>query len=157
VLGKAAGATALVGGQAADLQFAERAETPSNGSLRDLQAIHARKTGALFVASLEMGGIAAQASEYQLAALAGYGERVGLAFQITDDLLDVAGDPAAVGKRVAKDSANGKLTFPGVLGIEESRRRAGALVAEACRIIEVLGPTAEPLVELANFVGTRER
>jgi geranylgeranyl pyrophosphate synthase len=66
----------------------------------------------------------------------GYGQRVGLAFQITDDLLDVAGDLSAVGKRVAKDANNGKLTFPSVLGIEESRRRAEELIDEACDIIE---------------------
>lgn len=156
VLGRAAGATALVGGQAADLKFAEMAHK-TTGSLDELQAIHERKTGALFVASLELGGMVAGASDYQLAALTGYGERVGLAFQITDDLLDVSGDQAAVGKRVAKDLENGKLTFPAVLGIEESRRRASQLIHEACGIIESLGPTAKPLVALARFVGSRER
>jgi geranylgeranyl diphosphate synthase, type II len=156
ILGRAAGPTALVGGQAADLQYAERSsEQP--GNLEELQAIHKRKTGALFVASLELGGVVAGASEYQLAALTGYGERVGLAFQITDDLLDVGGSQAAVGKRVAKDSRNGKLTFPAVLGVEESRRRAAQLIDEACAIIETLGPTAGPLVALARFVCSRER
>lgn len=156
VLARAAGATALVGGQAADLRFAEQRET-STGSLNELHAIHARKTGALFVASLELGGITAGATSYQLSALTGYGERIGLAFQITDDLLDVAGDAAAVGKRVAKDSENGKLTFPALLGVDESRKRAGQLVDEACAIIELLGPTAEPLVALATFVRTRQK
>jgi geranylgeranyl diphosphate synthase type II len=155
ILAQAGGATALVGGQAADLQQAENPDPVSNG-INDLQAIHDRKTGALFVAALELGGVVAGASAYQLAALHGYGQRVGLAFQITDDLLDVAGDAAAVGKRVAKDSENGKLTFPAVLGIEESRRRAAELIDEACDIIEVLGPTAEPLVALARFVCSRE-
>jgi geranylgeranyl pyrophosphate synthase len=121
----------------------------------ELQAIHERKTGALFVAALELGGIVAGASPYQLAALSGYGRRVGLAFQITDDLLDVTGDESAVGKRLAKDCENGKLTFPAVLGVEESLRRASALIDEACDIIEVLGPTAEPLVGLARFVYSR--
>jgi geranylgeranyl diphosphate synthase type II len=156
ILGRAAGPTALVGGQAADLQYAVRSsEQP--GNLDELQAIHKRKTGALFVASLELGGVAAGASAYQLAALTGYGERVGLVFQITDDLLDVTGSQAAVGKRVTKDSQNGKLTFPAVLGVEESRRRAAQLTDEACAIIESLGPTAGPLVALARFVCSRER
>jgi geranylgeranyl diphosphate synthase type II len=154
VLGHAAGATALVGGQAADLLFAEdvQTETPT---VELLQAIHDRKTGALFVAALELGGIVAGASPYQLEVLNGYGRRVGLAFQVTDDLLDVAGSQSAVGKRVAKDSANGKLTFPALLGIEESRRRAAELIDEACHIMEVLGPTGQPLVALARFVGSR--
>ena len=122
-----------------------------------MKSIHRRKTGALFVAALELGGIVAGAIAEQLAALAAYGATVGLAFQITDDLLDVAGSQAAVGKRVAKDAERGKLTFPALLGVEESRRRAETLVDEACAMIEVFGPTAEPLRALAQFVcSTRE-
>jgi geranylgeranyl pyrophosphate synthase len=153
-LARAAGATALVGGQAADLHVPKNPDTKFPG-INDLQAIHNRKTGALFVAATELGGIVAGASPYQLAALHEYAERIGLAFQITDDLLDVAGDQSAVGKRVAKDADNGKMTFPAVLGIEESRRRAAALVDEACDIIEELGPTAHPLVVLARFICSR--
>jgi geranylgeranyl diphosphate synthase, type II len=160
VLGRAAGATALVGGQADDLQHAKdifRASLETANDLDQLQAIHRRKTGALFVASLEIGGIVAGASTYQLAMLRGYGERVGLAFQITDDLLDVTGNVADVGKQVAKDSENGKLTFPALLGVEESRRRAAEIIDDACAIIEQLGPTADPLVALARFVVSREK
>jgi geranylgeranyl diphosphate synthase type II len=156
VLGRAAGAEALVGGQAADLQEADNTQLERDG-IQGLQAIHERKTGALFVAALELGGLVAGASAYQLAALKGYGQRVGLAFQITDDVLDVAGEQSAVGKRVAKDDKNGKLTFPVVLGVEESRRRAAALIDEACSIIEVLGPTANQLVALARFVCSRKK
>jgi geranylgeranyl diphosphate synthase type II len=154
VLARAAGATALVGGQAADLQCAKHRPV---GGIEELQAIHDRKTGALFVAAVELGGIVAGASPYQLTALNGYGQRLGLAFQITDDLLDVAGEQAAVGKRVAKDVDSGKLTFPSVLGLEESRRRSAALIDEACDIIEELGPTAQPLVALARFVCSRKK
>jgi geranylgeranyl diphosphate synthase type II len=164
VLGRAAGATALVGGQANDLRHArevfnssQRSHNDSSNDLDQLQAIHRRKTGALFVASLEMGGIVAGASSYQLEILRGYGQRVGLAFQITDDLLDVTGNAADVGKQVAKDSENGKLTFPALLGVEESRRRAAELIDEACAIIEQLGPTADTLVALAKFVVSRDK
>jgi geranylgeranyl diphosphate synthase type II len=164
VLGRAAGATALVGGQADDLHHAKetsgsspRSNTESSDALDQLQAIHRRKTGALFVASLEMGGIVAGATSYQLEILRGYGQRVGLAFQITDDLLDVTGNTADVGKHVAKDSENGKLTFPVLLGVEESRRQATELIDEACAIIEQLGPTADPLVALAKFVVFRQK
>ncbi len=170
VLGRAAGATALVGGQAADL--AEEAHptshSPIRGSaelaevnpiseikLQELVAIHRRKTGALFVASLQMGGIVAAATVRQLAALEEFGRKLGLAFQVTDDLLDVTASQADVGKRVAKDIDRGKLTFPKLLGVEESRRRAAKLVDDACSAIEVFGPAGQQLRSLARFVSTR--
>ena len=155
ILGKAAGATALVGGQAADLEMAADTEKQLNGSLKELEAIHRRKTGALIGASLELGGVVANASREQLEALAIYGEKVGLAFQITDDLLDVTGNQATVGKRLAKDADHGKLTFPRLLGCEASREQAATLVEEACVMIEIFGSRAEPLRTLANFVCTR--
>ena len=151
VLAHAAGATALVGGQAADLA----GEVPG-GDVSGLESIHRRKTGALIVASLQLGGLVAGASAVQLAALESYGGHLGLAFQITDDLLDVAGSQAAVGKRVAKDAERGKVTFPGLLGVEESRRRAARSIDEACATLKPLGPAAEPLRALARFVGQRE-
>jgi geranylgeranyl diphosphate synthase type II len=157
VLAHAAGATALVGGQAADLLCPEPGTISPQDRLEQLESIHRRKTGALFVASLELGGMVAGASENQLEPLRRYGQKVGLAFQITDDLLDVAGSQLAVGKRVAKDLANGKLTFPSLLGIEESQLRVTQLLDEACAIIKVLGPKAEPLCALARFVGSREK
>ena len=157
VLARAAGATALVGGQAADLEMAEHNADQLHDGLRRLEAIHHRKTGALFVAALELGGLTAEANAPQLAALAAYGQKVGLAFQITDDLLDVAGHQSSVGKRVAKDAGRGKLTFPGLLGVEESRREAKKLVHDACAMIEVFGPKADPLRALAEFVCSREK
>jgi geranylgeranyl diphosphate synthase type II len=155
VLAQAAGATALVGGQAADL-LAEPVHASAENELERLEAIHSRKTGALFIAAMELGGIVARATADQLAALSWYGRNVGLAFQITDDLLDVAGSQSAVGKHLAKDARNGKLTFPGLLGVEESRRRATQLVDQACAMIEVFGPQAEPLCALARFVCSRK-
>ncbi|HEX4413709.1 MAG TPA: polyprenyl synthetase family protein, partial [Lacipirellulaceae bacterium] len=155
VLGRAAGATALVGGQAVDLQMAAGA-SQNSGGLPELEAIHRRKTGALIRASLELGGIVAGASQDQLATLVQFGERIGLAFQITDDLLDVAGSQEAVGKRVAKDANLGKFTFPQLLGCDASRERVAKLVSEACVMIEVFGARAEPLQALAKFVQTRK-
>jgi geranylgeranyl pyrophosphate synthase len=87
-----------------------------------------------------------------LAALDVYGQNLGLAFQITDDLLDVSGNQAIVGKRVAKDVVRGKLTYPQLLGVVASRERAGQLVDAACRALEVFGPEAEPLRELAHSI-----
>jgi geranylgeranyl diphosphate synthase type II len=157
ILGHAAGASALVGGQAADLQAAAATNAPADDEVSKLEAIHRRKTGALFTASLELGAVTASASPEQLAALVGFGGKLGLAFQITDDLLDVAGSQSAVGKRVAKDAPGGKLTFPGLLGVEESRRRAEKLVDEACAMIELFGAGGEPLRALARFVLTRSK
>jgi geranylgeranyl diphosphate synthase type II len=151
VLAKAAGAEQLVGGQADDMTPLEKGD-----ELQRLEAIHRRKTGALIEASLLLGGLVAGADETQLAALAEYGRCVGLVFQITDDLLDVRGDEAALGKRVGKDSDRGKLTFPALLGIESSTRRAEELIAQGC---DALGPLSQPelLESLARFVLERNR
>jgi len=151
-LATAAGPTALVGGQVADLEgLTEEADVTT------LESIHRRKTGALFNCALKLGGLTAQASDKQLAALDEYGQRLGLAFQIIDDLLDVDGDAAALGKNVGKDAQRGKLTFPGLLGVDESRQRAQRLVTDACRALEPLGPMAEGLEALARFVLERDR
>lgn len=163
VLAQAAGRSALVGGQVDDLAgTATRCSTTQDASgidpqLAALESIHRRKTGAMFLASLRLGGLTAGADTVQLAALERYGENLGLAFQITDDLLDVQGNEAAVGKRLGKDADNGKLTFPGLLGIVESRRRAESLVEEASAVAEVFGPRAEMLEALARYVLERDR
>jgi geranylgeranyl diphosphate synthase type II len=156
LLGRAAGATALVGGQAADLEAASSPAGASQG-MDELESIHRRKTGALFVASLESGAIVSGATLEQRTALISYGRQVGLAFQITDDLLDIAGSQSAVGKRVAKDADHGKRTYPALLGIEESRHRAQALVDRACDMMEIFGNRGQSLRALAQFVCRRER
>jgi geranylgeranyl diphosphate synthase type II len=150
VLGHAAGATALVGGQASDL-----AGGVTGDDIPSLESIHRRKTGALITASLELGAICAGAAPPQVAALKTYGQNLGLAFQITDDLLDVSGSQAAMGKRIAKDANRGKATYPQLLGIEASRDRTAALVEEACQAVALFGPLGKPLVDLANFVRDR--
>ena len=150
VLGRAAGPEGLVGGQADDLAAEFR-----HVGLSRLQSIHRRKTGALFRASMELGATAVGASAEQIAHVVAYGERLGHAFQIVDDLLDVAGSESTVGKRIGKDRTHGKVTYPALLGVEESRRVAAALVAEACEAIEPLGLAAAGLRELAEFVRNR--
>ncbi len=151
VLAEAAGACQLVGGQTDDLAE-DKPQT-----LETLEAIHRRKTGAMFLAPLQLGALTADASAEQHAALREYGECLGLAFQIVDDLLDVQGNEATLGKRVGKDVAHGKLTFPGLLGIEESRRRASQLTARACAAVAPWLPAAEGLDALARFVAERDR
>ena len=122
---------------------------------RGVEAIHLGKTGALIAASLVVGGCLGGGSARQLAALEDIGLDLGLAFQITDDLLDATGRADDAGKRVGKDAARNKLTYPGLLGVEESRARAAGLIDEARRLIAPLN--APRLDELLTFVLTRDR
>jgi len=147
----AAGAESLVGGQEDDL----KAQFAGLG-IEQLERIHRRKTGAMIRVSLRLGGIIGGASEAQLAGLDRYGERLGLAFQIVDDLLDLDGDEAALGKRANKDSNHGKLTFPAVLGAAESRRRAERLIDEAVLALAPFGPQGAGLKSLAQYVLERK-
>ena len=149
-LGRAAGATALVGGQADDLA----AEFRRIG-LERLQSIHRRKTGALFRAALQLGAIAADAPADERTWLESFGENLGHAFQIVDDLLDVSGQEEQVGKRLGKDREHGKVTYPALLGVDESRARAGKLIEQAVAALAPFGERAAPLRELAEFVGRR--
>ncbi|HMP08436.1 MAG TPA: polyprenyl synthetase family protein [Lacipirellulaceae bacterium] len=149
-LARAAGPEALVGGQADDLAAEFR-----RVGLERLEAIHRRKTAALFRASLTLGAISAGADHAQRDALLEYGEALGLAFQIVDDLLDVSGQEQAVGKRLGKDRSRGKVTYPALLGVAESRRRADALVARAVAALELFGERGRPLRELAESMGRR--
>jgi geranylgeranyl diphosphate synthase type II len=151
-LARAAGPTAMVGGQADDL-----AAENGSGSLELLESIHARKTAAMLNVSLRLGGLCAGATAEQHGVLEEYGKRLGLSFQIVDDLLDVRGSEQALGKRVGKDSPRGKLTFPGLLGADESLRRAESLVGEACAALAPLGAKAYRLEALARFVLERTR
>ncbi len=146
-LARAAGPEALVGGQVDDL-----AAEFSKYGVEALEAIHRRKTGAMFLAALRLGGIVAGASETQLVALTVYGRSLGLAFQIIDDLLDQKGNDAALGKHARMDAERGKLTFPALLGNEESVRRATRLIDDACQAIGVLGEQSQRLQDIARYV-----
>src|SRR5262245_31106751 len=173
-LARATGAAGMVGGQAEDLawerssaqqpdprKFFPRTEQPH--TLAALEHIHRLKTGALFQVCLRLGVLSAlgekldKRSEPLLQALDAYGQRFGLVFQITDDLLDVEGTVAAMGKQVNKDSARGKLTYPSFLGVAESRARGESLRQEAIVALADLGSRAEPLAALMNYVVERKR
>lgn len=172
-----AGAAGMVGGQVDDLA-SERGqpaglrnggcdppgEGPHGGpSVNVLEKIHARKTGALFRACLRLGAWVAQGENpggpapWCLDSLDEYGRCFGQAFQITDDLLDVEGDAAQTGKRVQKDAGRGKLTYPGLLGVVESRRRAHRLCGEARAHVQALGTKGERLAALTHLVSERDR
>jgi len=161
ILARAAGPEMLVGGQSDDLA-AERGwlETERAGTGDDpvawMERVHRRKTGALFRASLALGGLAAGADEPSLGALDTFGRAFGLAFQIADDLLDAEGDADATGKRVGKDAERGKLTYPTVLGVDASRRHAQALVQEATAALEPFAERAATLCRLASWIVSRD-
>jgi geranylgeranyl diphosphate synthase type II len=157
VLARAAGQESLVGGQADDLAaergwVSDMTTAPASEQVAWLERIHRRKTGALFSAALELGGLAVAADPDQLAMLAAFGRAFGLAFQIADDILDAEGTEAAVGKRVGKDVERGKLTFPSVIGLEASRERAAALAREAGEAVAGMGPAADDLARLALWI-----
>jgi geranylgeranyl diphosphate synthase type II len=122
-----------------------------------LEAIHSRKTGAMIRVSLRMGALVASATPGQLTTLDDYGQRIGLAFQITDDLLDVRSNEAAAGKRVGKDAIRGKLTFPGLLGLDQSAQHAEQLIAQAAHALTTFGARADGLESLADYVLRRDR
>jgi len=149
-LAEAAGPCQLVGGQADDVQAEGK---PMNRDL--LESIHRRKTGALIRVSLRLGGMVAGASNDEIEALDSYGSHLGMAFQVTDDLLDVQSNEKTVGKRVGKDSERGKLTFPALLGVDQSVHLVAQLVIQACSAIEPLGSRAGELLALARYVGER--
>ncbi len=152
-LAAAAGWCGMVAGQVADLE----AEHQGITNLDQLEGIHRRKTGRLLCCGLSLGARIAGAPTDWRNRLEFYGTAVGLAFQITDDVLDVAGDPQKMGKGAGKDCQHGKLTYPALLGIEESRRRAVRLIDEACSALEPLGGQARLLIALAHYICERDR
>lgn len=153
-LATASGSQGLVGGQVVDMQW-ERSEI-SGDEAATLEYIHRHKTGDLLTASVRVGAILGGATPEELHALSGYARALGLAFQIADDLLDLTGSEAKLGKRVRKDEAHGKLTYPGVHGIAESRLKNQALLAEALLCLERFGGAADPLRALAPHLVNRD-
>jgi geranylgeranyl diphosphate synthase type II len=151
-LASAAGASQLVGGQADDLD-----PDLHRPALEDLEYIHQRKTGALLVASVRLGATVAGAGAEVVKSLTRFGSRLGIAFQIVDDLLDWQGDAHVVGQRAAKDPHRGRWTYPDLLGVDESRQRARQLVSAACDELAGLGAASHNLRELAWFAGNRDQ
>ena len=124
--------------------------------LQILGAIHRRKTGRLLAASLELGAVVAGAEKQVRESLLDYGQQVGLAFQVADDLLDVEGDINRTGKTSGRDAHLGKWTYPALAGNDTSRRLARNCIASACAAVEPLGEAGEPLKVLAEFVIERD-
>ena len=148
---EAAGFFGMVGGQALDIR-SEGEEI----DLETLQRIHRMKTGALLCVSLRAGAILAGACKDELDALSDYGRRIGLAFQIADDILNVEGDRALLGKGTGSDAARGKVTFPALLGVGASRARAEELILRALGAIASFDERADPLRGIAGYILERQ-
>ena len=152
VLARAAGWDGMVGGQAFDMDA-----TGQRLSIDALEAMHRAKTGALLTASVELGALAGGADESARAHLRDFGAAVGLAFQVVDDLLDVTEATQHIGKTAGADAAAGKNTFPGLLGIDATRRRSDQLHDEAIAALHRAGIAGGPLHTIAQRIVERTR
>ncbi|MBA2480412.1 MAG: polyprenyl synthetase family protein [Planctomycetes bacterium] len=156
VLARAGGSRGVVGGQQEDLD-AEGAPVDASDACRArLERIHRGKTAAMIACACELGALSAGASPAERAALVRYGEAVGLAFQIADDVLDATASAAVLGKTPGKDAAQGKLTYVAVYGLERARSEALRLERDAVAALAPLGDGGEQLVALAHFVVGRD-
>ncbi len=169
VLSLAAGSAHLVGGQADDLAAEKEAKHTADGAseaseptnaqprtLEHLESIHRRKTGALFAASLDLGAVLVKADSDARKALGNYASDLGLAFQVVDDVLDHTATSEKLGKRAGKDADRGKLTYPGLLGLDAARAKAEQLVSSAKDHLSVFSEDAWRLTWLADYVLKRE-
>ncbi|MBC7287957.1 MAG: polyprenyl synthetase family protein, partial [Armatimonadetes bacterium] len=144
--------SAVIAGEAADIIGEKRSPDPAL-----LEYIHIHKTAALIVGALRAGAILAGADETALEPVTRYGQALGLLFQITDDLLDVEGNEPEIGKPTGADAAAGKQTYPGVYGIEETKRRAAELAQKAQAEAEKMPRNGELWAALAHMILTRSR
>ncbi|MBW1807650.1 MAG: polyprenyl synthetase family protein [Deltaproteobacteria bacterium] len=150
LISRAAGPLGMVAGQADDIR---RVKQPL--SVEEVEFNHARKTGAMFTAAVELGGVVARADDDQIKALSAYGRALGLAFQIVDDLLAHRGDQQSLGRPTGSDEANLRQTHPAIAGLENSRSRVKLLIEEAERELAIFGDPADALLGIADFVRQR--
>jgi farnesyl diphosphate synthase len=157
-LARAAGLGGMAGGQMLDLAAEGRFDGGQAQRLGETEVVtlQAMKTGALLSFACRSGGILGEAPQPKRAALERYGSAVGRAFQIADDLLDVEGDPALVGKQTGKDAEAGKATMVGILGTQGAKARLRMLVAEAASALAPFGDAASILIDAARFVAERD-
>ncbi len=151
-LARAAGSFGMVGGQVVDIESEGKDIT-----FPVLEFIHIHKTGLLIRAAVRCGAIISGADGKELEALTKYGDAVGLAFQIADDILDVEGDTELMGKNVGGDARKGKATYPAIIGMKDSRERAEELAEKGISALEVFDGKAEPLREIARYIVKRKR
>ena len=152
IISTAAGYRGMIRGQMLDM-----AAEGQHLTVAELKSMHALKTGALIEASLLCGALLAGARKRQMDILKTYARSIGLAFQVTDDILNVEGNPKIMGKAVGTDELREKSTYPAILGLERSRQFAKDLVDEALQALEVFDKKADPLRALATYIIDRKR
>jgi len=152
VVAQAAGLQGMVGGQTVDIETQGK-----SFDLPLLEYIHTHKTGALILSAIKSGAILGGAQEDALEALTKYGKMIGLAFQITDDILDVIGSKKDLGKTTGSDEMLGKATYPNLLGLKESQKRVQELTQHAEEALSQFGPNAEPLKQIALYLCERRQ
>ena len=150
-LANACGFSGMVGGQVKDIQM------NIGTTIEDLDLMHFQKTGRLIQASLEIGGLQANLSEDEIDLLSVYGEKIGLAFQIRDDIIDIESPSTLSGKTQGSDLGHNKITYPSIVGLDESRSRSLQLAEEAKEILVPLSKKADNLRLLADYVVTRKK
>lgn len=148
----AAGSYGMVGGQVVDME----SEGKPDMDLPTVQYIHTHKTGALIKASVISGALLGRANGDQYRAIQRYGEAAGLAFQIADDILDIEGTTEEIGKDAGSDQARGKATYPAVMGLSAAKEEARSMMNEALAALEIFGPEADPLREIAKYIVERK-
>jgi len=153
-LALASGAAGMCGGQALDLAATGNRVAMS---VDELERLHMMKTGVLIRAAVRMGGLCGSADSAAMKSLDRYASALGLAFQIRDDLLDIEGDTATLGKTVGKDVAQAKATFPALIGVDASRARMRELGADMAQVVAAFGPRADALATLARLAVERDR
>lgn len=151
-IARCAGSRGMVGGQVADME----SEGQEDIELATVQFIHTHKTGALIKASVKAGALLGGGDRKSVDALTRYGETVGLAFQIADDILDVEGTTEELGKDAGSDEARGKATYPAVVGICDAKRRAVELMEMSLEALSPFGAEADPLREIARYIVDRK-
>lgn len=152
-LARASGLHGMVEGQMLDMQSYSGSR---DDALDHLKQIHAKKTGEMIIVSVESGAVSVSAPEDRIQSLVGYAEKIGLAFQVVDDILNVEGDPKILGKAVGSDRVHDKMTFPAVIGLDQSRKFANHLVADAKDCLSRFGAAAGPLIQIADYIINRD-
>lgn len=152
LIAKAAGYEGMVGGQIVDIQSEGKEVDPDV-----LEFIHTRKTAALISASVVSGAILVGGEDPQVKALASYGQNIGLAFQVSDDILDIEGNSQELGKNVGSDERQGKITYPTLIGLSRSKEIQGELVEQAIESLEPFDRRAEPLRHIAKYIIVRKK
>jgi geranylgeranyl diphosphate synthase, type II len=155
-ISNAAGICGMVQGQMLDMESDQGKNINQNDELKHLEKIHALKTGAMIIVSVEAGALSVGADNKMVDSLSLYAKKIGLAFQVADDILNIEGDPEKMGKAAGSDILNDKMTFPGIIGLDESKKYAKKLINDAIDAIASFDESATPLRKIAAYIINRD-